>query len=98
MYAALVVLVAAATMVASCGQKKPRYDTNLLSNGSFEQVGRDGLPRGWSIENFRGPEDAFAARYGVDEQVAEDGERSWFFQADPNTKRFFRLSQEVESA
>ena len=96
-YAALVVLAAAvATLVSSCGEKKSRYDTNLLVNGSFEDVGRDGIPRGWSIENFRGPEDAFAARYGVDEQVVQDGERSWFFQADPNTLRFYRLSQEIE--
>ncbi len=93
---AAVVVLATASMLSSCGEKKARYDTNLLVNGSFEEMGRDGVPRGWSIENFRGPEDAFAARYGVDEQVKEDGERSWFFQADPNTKRFFRLSQEIE--
>jgi hypothetical protein len=68
----------------------------LISNGSFEDVGRDGLPRGWSIESFRGPEDAFAARYTVDEQIAHDGKKSWTFAADPNSGRFFLLSQEVE--
>jgi hypothetical protein len=90
-------LLVAAALVASCGKKKQlEYDTNLLTNGSFEEVGRDGIPTGWSIEVFRGPEDAFPARYGVDEQIVQDGGRSWFFAGDPNTKRFFSLVQEVE--
>ncbi len=94
-YAGIAILLGAA-LVASCAKKKGQYETNLIVNGSFEDVGRDGIPNGWTVENFRGPTDAFAARYGIDEQVAQDGKRSWFFQADPNTKRFFRLSQEVE--
>lgn len=96
-YAVLAILVAAA-LVASCAEKKGRYDTNLLTNGSFEDVGRDGIPRGWTVENFRGPEDAFAARYGIDDKVFQDGKQSWFFAADPNTLRFFRLSQEIDVA
>ncbi|HXV14131.1 MAG TPA: hypothetical protein VEC56_07985 [Candidatus Krumholzibacteria bacterium] len=95
-YAGAALLVAAAALMASCGKGKPDYDTNLLVNASFEDVGRDGIPRGWSIENFRGPENEFAIRYGVDDQIAQDGKRSWFFAGDPNTKRFFLLSQEVE--
>lgn len=90
------VLIAVATLLASCGDKKMAYNTNLLVNNSFEDAGRDGIPSGWSINTFRGPEDAFASRYGMDEQVAQDGKRSFFFAADPNTKRFYRLSQEVE--
>ncbi len=95
-YAGAVLLVAVVAVVASCDKGKDGYDTNLLVNSSFEDVGRDGIPRGWSVENFRGPADAFAMRYGSDDQVVQDGKRSWFFAGDPNTKRFFLLSQEVE--
>ena len=90
------VLVGLAASGLSCGKKSGQYDTNLLVNGSFEDVGRDGIPTHWSIENFRGPEDAFAARWGMDNQIAQDGKSSFFFACDPNSKRFFRLSQEVE--
>lgn len=88
--------VAVAALMASCGEKKMAYDNNLLVNSSFEDVGRDGIPSGWSINTFRGPEDAFAARYGIEEQIVQDGKRAFFFAADPNTKRFYRLSQEIE--
>jgi hypothetical protein len=91
-----VVLLVAVGM-ASCGKSgKQKYDTNLLVNGSFEDVGRDGIPTGWGVEAFRGPENEFAARYGVENDVVHDGQRAWFFAADPNTKRFFQLSQEVQ--
>jgi hypothetical protein len=93
---AVALCAAVAAMAASCDKKGGKYNTNLLVNGSFEDVGRDGIPSGWSIENFRGPLDAFAARYGVDKDIVQDGKQSWFFQADPNSKRFFLLSQEVE--
>ncbi|HEU4928646.1 MAG TPA: hypothetical protein VFU38_02365 [Candidatus Krumholzibacteria bacterium] len=89
-------LVGLALCGQSCGKKGGQYDTNLLVNGSFENTGRDGIPKNWSIESYRGPEDAFASRWGVDNQIAQDGKSSFFFAADPNTKRFFRLSQEVE--
>ncbi len=89
-------LVVVAISGPSCDKKGGQYNTNLLANGSFEDVGRDGIPTKWSIENFRGPEDAFASRWGADEQIVQDGKRSFFFAADPNSKRFFRLSQEVE--
>lgn len=91
-----VVLLVAAALVASCDKGKSGYDTNLLTNGSFEDVGRDGIPRGWSIEHFRGPENEFPMRYGSDDRIVQDGQRSWFFAGDPNTRRFFLLSQEVE--
>jgi len=97
-YAALASLLVVGALTASCGKKESGYDTNLLVNGSFEDVGGDGIPRGWTIEPFRGPEDAFAARHGIDEQIVQDGKRSFFFAADPNSKRFFRLSQDVEIA
>jgi hypothetical protein len=91
----VVVLVAAG--MASCGKSaKQKYDSNLLVNGSFEDVGRDGIPKGWSVDGFRGAENEFAARYGIEDNVVQDGKRSWFFAADPNTKRFFQISQEVE--
>lgn len=89
-------LLGLAVWGSSCGKKGGQYDKNLLVNGSFEQVGRDGIPSNWSIENFRGPEDAFASRWGVDTKIAQDGKNSFYFAGDPNTKRFFRLSQEVE--
>jgi hypothetical protein len=90
-----VVLVAA--WMASCGKSaKQKYDTNLLVNGSFEDVGRDGIPRGWGVEGFRGAENEFAARYRIDDKIFQDGKRAWYFSADPNTNRFFQLSQEVQ--
>lgn len=93
----LALILVAVSLLTSCGKKgTPDYDTNLLVNGSFEDVGRDGIPKGWSVEGFRGPEDAFAARYGVEDDIVQDGKKAWFFAADPNTKRFFRLSQDVE--
>ena len=68
-------LVGLAACGSSCDKKGGQYGKNLLVNGSFEQVGRDGVPSGWSVENFRGPVDAFASRWGVDNQVAQDGKR-----------------------
>lgn len=91
-----VVVLVAAWMVSCAKPEKQQYDTNLLVNGSFEEVGRDGIPKGWGIEGFRGPEDAFAARYSSEDNIVQDGEKSWHFSADPNTKRFFQISQEVE--
>ncbi|HEX5132523.1 MAG TPA: hypothetical protein VFX92_08555 [Candidatus Krumholzibacteria bacterium] len=95
------VLVAAAVMavvVAGCGKREFQYDTNLLANHSFEEVGGDGIPKGWSLLPFRGGEGQSEVRYGVDDKVAQDGTHSWYFRADPGTQRFHVLGQEVEVA
>ncbi|MDH4037589.1 MAG: hypothetical protein OEX18_04665 [Candidatus Krumholzibacteria bacterium] len=78
-----------------CGKKEFQYDTNLISNGSFEEVGKDGLPRGWQLLPFRGGEGQSEVVYAIDEGVAQDGTRSWSFKADPGTERFHLLAQEV---
>ena len=93
MRVAAVLLIAAVTFSA-CG-KSPKYDSNLLKNGSFEKVGRDGVPDNWKLVIFRGSPDDPGVRYGVD-TLAVDGKRSWFFQADPGTRRFYFLQQELK--
>jgi len=86
--------------VMGCGGKKETkefaYDVNLLTNGSFEEVGDDGLPVGWSLEVFRGTESEVEIRYEVDDTEKHDGERSWVFIGDPSTRRFLVLQQEIE--
>lgn len=72
------------------------YDVNLLTNGSFEEVGKDGLPAGWSFIVFRGVGDDVEVRYKVDTDQVKDGQRSWRFSADPSTRRFLVLQQEIE--
>lgn len=93
------VLAAAAVLAvfAGCGEKAQKYDTNLLVNGSFEKAGPDGVPQGWKLVPFRGSEGQSPIRYGLD-TVSVDGEKSFFFQADPGTRRFFMLQQEVPVA
>jgi hypothetical protein len=87
-------LVLAAT-VAGCGKGEFQYDTNLLVNGSFEEAGSDGLPKGWQLLPFRGGEGQSEVQYRIDDTVAQDGTRSWSFRADPGTQRFHLLAQEV---
>jgi len=82
-------------VLAGCGEKQTPYNTNLLKNGSFEAV-RDGMPRDWTLADFRGLEGDSEAQYGVDNQTAADGLNSWYFQADPGTRKFSVLTQEVE--
>ena len=91
---ALVALVALAALAAACTKKAPKYDTNLLSNASFEDVGSDGVPKGWKLVLFRGAPTQSEVRYGVD-TLAADGKRSWFFQGDPGTRRWYLLQHEV---
>ncbi len=79
-----------------CGKKSFEYDKDLITNGSFEDVGSDGIPAGWTLVPFRGEEGQSVVRYGIDEKTAQDGTKSFFFEADPGTQRFFTLSQEVE--
>jgi hypothetical protein len=92
---AMLVAIPLILVVAGCGQKEFQYDTNLIKNGSFEEVGKDGLPRGWQLLPFRGGEGQSEVVYGVDEGIAQDGTRSWSFKADPGTQRFHLLAQEV---
>jgi hypothetical protein len=91
-------VVLAAVLAAStwsCGQKQTPYDTNLLKNPSFEDV-KDGIPKHWTLENFRGLEDQAEVEYGVDAATAAEGQNSWRFRGDPGTRRWYVLSQEVE--
>lgn len=90
------VMVAMAALLSSCGEKKTRYDTNLLENGSFEHLGKRGIPTGWTLVNFRGIVGQDEVRYGVDNTEAHDGNRSFKFEADPGTRRFYALSQEIK--
>jgi hypothetical protein len=87
-------LLTTAAIDAGCS-KSPKYDTNLLKNSSFENVGSDGIPKGWKLALFRGSPDEPSVRYGID-TLAVDGKRSWFFQGDPGTRRWYFLQQEVK--
>ena len=49
---------AGSTGCAGSGVRKgPKYDTNLLKNGSFEDVGGDGIPKNWKLVLFKGSPD-----------------------------------------
>jgi len=54
--AAVAVALTAAAVYSGCGNQ-PKYDTNLLKNGSFESVGSDGIPKDWKLVLFRGGPD-----------------------------------------
>lgn len=92
--AAAAALLSAAAVYSGCSNT-PKYDTNLLKNHSFEKVGRDGIPTDWKLELFRGGPDDPVVRYGVD-TLAQDGKRSFYFQCDPGTRRWYFLQQEVK--
>jgi hypothetical protein len=93
--AALPVLVLS-LLVAGCGEgRRTAREKNLLKNASFEEVA-NGVPVGWEVHSFRGLDTDIPAEWGVDEQNARDGERSFFFQATQEARRFFVLSQSVE--
>jgi hypothetical protein len=83
-------------VVGGCGKKEMPYDTNLLKNGSFEEVGDDGLPKHWELSVFRGLENESEVIHEVSTRVAHSGKNSWHFRADPMTRRWLILSQEVE--
>ncbi len=85
-----------AILAAGCGKKEFQYDTNLIANGSFEDVGGDGIPKGWQLVTFRGAEGQSEVTWRVDDTIAQDGSRSWSFRADPGTRRFYLLAQEVD--
>lgn len=80
---------------AGCGEKTTPVQTNLLSNPSFEEI-VDGVPVGWEVRNVKGLETDIPATWGVDEEHRYDGQRSFFFQADEEARRFYTLTQEVE--
>ncbi len=92
----LVGILGSAALISSCGEKEVPYDTNLLKNGSFEEVGGNGIPDGWKLVNFRGIVGDEEIRYGIDNTEARDGQNSFRFEADPGTRRFYALSQEVK--
>jgi hypothetical protein len=87
-----------AAAIGACGKKGAKYDVNLLRNGSFEEVGSDGMPAGWILEPFRGGEGESEVQYGLDTRIFADGKASWFFRGDPGTRRWYMLSQEVPIA
>lgn len=93
---ALVAALALGLGLAACGEKKIPYETNLVVNGSFEEVGGDGIPKGWRLTNYRGLPGQPEVRYGIDKETAVHGRNSWRFTADPSTRRFYMLTQDVE--
>jgi hypothetical protein len=88
--------LALSLVFAGCGGegKTPR-GKNLLENASFEEVA-NGIPAGWEIRSFRGMETEIPAEWGVDEKVAHDGTKSFYFQATSDARRFFVLTQSIE--
>ncbi len=78
-----------------CGQKTTPVNTNLLKNSSFEEY-KDGLPKGWTLETFRGLQGDKEVMYGLDSDVTYEGETSFFFKGERDTKRWYTLSQEIE--
>lgn len=89
------VALLAALLIPACGKKQVPRGVNLLVNSSFEDM-TGGIPRGWQLDNFRGMSNQKAALYGVHDSLAYDGGQAFYFEADPDTRRFFRLSQEVD--
>lgn len=92
--AILTVLAAIVALAPAC-DKAPKYDSNLLKNGSFEDIGRDGLPKDWKLVLFKGSPDDPEVSWGVD-TLAVDGKKSFYFSADPGTRRFYFLQQEIK--
>jgi len=84
--------LAAAILLSGCGEKGTPPGKNLLSNPSFENVA-NGLPVGWEIRGFRGLETDIPAEWGIDDERAYDGKRSFYFLATQDTRRFFVLTQ-----
>ena len=87
-------LIVASLVIAGCGDKKTARGKNLLTNASFEEVA-SGVPVGWEIRPFRGLETEAPSEWGIDEQQAYDGKRSFYFAAQPEARRFFVLTQTV---
>jgi hypothetical protein len=92
---ALVAALAALVFLGGCGEKRTPVGKNLLTNASFEEV-VDGVPVGWQLERFKGLESDLPAEWGIDEERAYDGKRSFYFQATLDSRGFFRIAQTVE--
>ena len=88
------VSVSAVLLLAGCGEKQTPVGKNLITNGSFEEV-VDGVPVGWRLERFRGLDSDVSVEWGVDEDRAYDGRRSFYFAAGPYARRFFVLVQTI---
>jgi hypothetical protein len=82
-------------MLAGCGEKKTARGKNLLTNASFEEV-VSGVPVGWEIRPFRGLETEIPSEWGIDEHQSYDGKRSFYFEALPEARRFYALTQTLE--
>ena len=96
--AALGILFVSVVALTGCGEEKIEqpYDTNILRNGSFEEVDKNGMPKYWVVSGFRGLDGEESIVYGVDNTTAVEGHNSFQFKADPGTRRFMVVSQEVE--
>ncbi len=81
--------------VLACGRKGNRYDTNLLKNPSFEDY-KGNLPKDWHMEVFHGIPGEKEVEYGIDTRLSHNGEVSFYFKADRDTRRWFALSQQVK--
>jgi hypothetical protein len=87
--------IALALTLISCGDKATPYESNLLKNPSFEDV-ENGMPKHWRLASFSGLEGQTEVQYGIDSELATDGQNSWRFRGDPGTRRWYVLTQEVE--
>lgn len=80
---------------AGCGEKQTPIEENLLTNASFEDA-VDGVPVDWEVRTFKGMDTDIPASWGMDDRRAYDGQKSFYFQADEETRRFYTLTQRVE--
>jgi hypothetical protein len=95
-WTSLVVLaVVSTTAMMSCGGDETPKNVNLLKNSSFEEV-ENGMPKHWTLDDFRGLEGEPEVQYRIDSEAAADGQNSWQFAGDPATRRWLVLKQEVE--
>ncbi len=87
-------LLVSAVFAIGCGERKTPKGKNLLVNSSFEKVA-NGVPEGWQVHPFRGLDTDIPASWGIDEEHAYDGDKSFYFEALPETRRFFVLTQSI---
>jgi len=102
LFSRIVVLVLlSGVLMSSCSNKDEgpiefAYETNLLKNASFEELDKEGFPKDWKIVAFRGLQGQAEVEINVDTSEGQDGENSVRFNADPGTRRFYAVTQEVE--
>ncbi len=92
---AFTALVLASWFPYGCSKDEVAYDTNLLSNPSFEEA-KGGIPKGWHLDSFHGLKGEKEVAYGVTDEEAFEGKKSFFFRGESDTKRWYVLSQEVK--